>query len=92
MYAIRSYYVVALLGTNGAGKTTTLRAISGFIGLDDARVTQGTIHFRGARIENRAPHRITALGVITSYSIHYTKLYELPLLSKMVPHFSYNFV
>ena len=28
--------VVALLGTNGAGKTTTLRAISGFIGLDDA--------------------------------------------------------
>jgi len=55
--------IVALLGTNGAGKTTTLRAISGFIGLDDARVTQGTIHFRGARIENRAPHRITALGI-----------------------------
>jgi len=55
--------IVALLGTNGAGKTTTLRAISGFIGLDDARVTEGSIHFRGARIENRAPHRITALGI-----------------------------
>ncbi|MGB8578001.1 MAG: ATP-binding cassette domain-containing protein, partial [Pseudolabrys sp.] len=31
--------IVALLGTNGAGKTTTLRAISGFLGIDDARVT-----------------------------------------------------
>jgi len=55
--------VVALLGTNGAGKTTTLRAISGFIGLDDARVTEGSIRYRGARIENLAPHRVTALGV-----------------------------
>jgi branched-chain amino acid transport system ATP-binding protein len=35
--------IVALLGTNGAGKTTMLRAISGFIGLDDARVTEGAI-------------------------------------------------
>jgi branched-chain amino acid transport system ATP-binding protein len=55
--------IVALLGTNGAGKTTTLRAISGFIGLDDARVTQGAIRFRGERIENRAPHRVTSLGI-----------------------------
>ncbi len=37
--------IVAILGTNGAGKTTTLRAISGFLGLDDARVTEGTITF-----------------------------------------------
>ena len=35
--------IVALLGTNGAGKTTTLRAISGFLGLDDARVTAGSV-------------------------------------------------
>ncbi|OGA66527.1 MAG: ABC transporter ATP-binding protein [Betaproteobacteria bacterium RIFCSPLOWO2_12_FULL_65_14] len=55
--------IVALLGTNGAGKTTTLRAISGFIGLDDARVTEGAITFRGERIENRAPHGLTALGI-----------------------------
>jgi len=55
--------IVALLGTNGAGKTTTLRAISGFIGLDDARVTEGSIHFGGSRIENRAPHRVTSLGI-----------------------------
>jgi branched-chain amino acid transport system ATP-binding protein len=56
--------IVALLGTNGAGKTTTLRAISGFIGLDDARVTEGAILYRGERIENHPPHRVTALGIV----------------------------
>jgi branched-chain amino acid transport system ATP-binding protein len=55
--------IVALLGTNGAGKTTTLRAISGFIGLDDARVTEGSIAWRGERIENRPPHEITSRGI-----------------------------
>ena len=55
--------IVALLGTNGAGKTTTLRAISGFIGLDDARVTEGAISYRGERIENRPPHQVTARGI-----------------------------
>ncbi len=51
--------IVALLGTNGAGKTTTLRAISGFLGIDDARVTEGTIVFDGERIENRPPNEVT---------------------------------
>ena len=56
--------LVAILGTNGAGKTTTLRAISGFIGLDDAEVTEGAIHYQGERIEREPPHRITARGVV----------------------------
>ena len=55
--------IVALLGTNGAGKTTTLRAISGFIGLDDARVSEGEVLYRGRPIQNLAPHRVTALGI-----------------------------
>jgi branched-chain amino acid transport system ATP-binding protein len=55
--------IIALLGTNGAGKTTTLRAISGFLGLDDARVTEGTIVYAGEAIENRLPHEITARGI-----------------------------
>jgi branched-chain amino acid transport system ATP-binding protein len=55
--------IVALLGTNGAGKTTTLRAVSGFIGLDDATVTEGTVTFAGERIENLPPHRVTRLGL-----------------------------
>ena len=55
--AVRAGQIVALLGTNGAGKSTTLRAISGFLGIDDARVTEGTIVFKGERIENRPPQR-----------------------------------
>jgi branched-chain amino acid transport system ATP-binding protein len=56
--------IVALLGTNGAGKTTTLRAVSGFLGLDDARVTEGTVTYRGERIENRPPHEVTTRGIV----------------------------
>jgi branched-chain amino acid transport system ATP-binding protein len=56
--------VVALVGNNGAGKTTTLRAISGFIGLDDARVIAGSIRFAGQRIENQPPHANTARGIV----------------------------
>jgi len=55
--------VVALIGNNGAGKTTTLRAISGFLGLDDARVTDGQVTWRGERIENQPPHRIARRGI-----------------------------
>jgi len=56
--------IVALLGNNGAGKTTTLRAISGFIGLDDARVIAGSIQFAGRRIENQPPHKNAARGIV----------------------------
>jgi branched-chain amino acid transport system ATP-binding protein len=56
--------IVALVGNNGAGKTTTLRAISGFIGLDNARVTAGRIRFGGAAVENQPPHANTARGIV----------------------------
>jgi branched-chain amino acid transport system ATP-binding protein len=55
--------IVALLGSNGAGKTTTLRAISGFLGLDDARITEGSISFEGHELANLPPHRIARTGV-----------------------------
>lgn len=55
--------IVAVLGTNGAGKSTTLRAISGFLGLDDARVTEGTIRFKGREIGNLAPHIVARRGI-----------------------------
>jgi len=62
--AVNSGQIVAILGTNGAGKTTTLRAVSGFLGIDDARVTEGTITFKGQRIDNRPPHEIARSGVV----------------------------
>ncbi len=55
--------IVAILGANGAGKTTTLRAISGFIGLDNARVTQGSIRFDGTELARRPPYQITRQGI-----------------------------
>lgn len=61
---VRPGQIVALLGTNGAGKTTTLRAISGFLGIDDARVTEGAIAFHGERIENRPPNEIARRGIV----------------------------
>jgi branched-chain amino acid transport system ATP-binding protein len=60
---VRRGQIVAVLGTNGAGKSTTLRAISGFLGIDDARVTDGSITFNGRRIENHPPNTITRLGI-----------------------------
>ena len=61
--SVRKSQIVAILGTNGAGKSTTLRAISGFLGIDDARVTDGSVTFNGKRIENRQPNEITRLGI-----------------------------
>jgi branched-chain amino acid transport system ATP-binding protein len=62
--AVEAGRIVALLGTNGAGKTTTLRAISGFLGIDDARVTEGAITFKGERIENGLAHENTRRGIV----------------------------
>jgi len=61
--SVRKGQIVSILGTNGAGKSTTLRAISGFLGIDDARVTDGSITFNGKHIENRQPNDITRLGI-----------------------------
>ncbi|HEY3366943.1 MAG TPA: ABC transporter ATP-binding protein [Symbiobacteriaceae bacterium] len=50
--------IVTLIGSNGAGKSTTLRTISGVV-----PATQGTIAFRGKRIETLQSHEVTALGI-----------------------------
>ena len=56
--------IVTLLGTNGAGKTTTLRAISGFLGGDNARVVDGRISFLGRVINGRPPHELCRRGLV----------------------------
>lgn len=62
--SVQQGQIVAILGTNGAGKSTTLRAISGFLGIDDARVTEGSIAYKGRRIENRPPNEMARLGIV----------------------------
>jgi len=56
--------LVALLGTNGAGKTTTLRAISGFLGADDAAIVAGRVVFLGETLNGRRPHEVARRGVV----------------------------
>jgi branched-chain amino acid transport system ATP-binding protein len=55
--------VVALLGPNGAGKTTTVRAMSGFLRAEGARVVSGSIFVGGRDVTNHDPHVMTRLGV-----------------------------
>lgn len=55
--------IVALLGSNGAGKSTVLKAISGFLPLEDGEITEGEIEFAGHSLRHRPPHRIVADGV-----------------------------
>ena len=63
-FKVQAGQLVALLGNNGAGKTTTLRAVSGFLGADNAEVTAGSVKYRGERIERRAPYEIVRRGVV----------------------------
>jgi branched-chain amino acid transport system ATP-binding protein len=56
--------IVALLGTNGAGKTTTLRAISGFLGLDNAAITDGRVTFLGRVVNGQTPHALARDGLV----------------------------
>lgn len=55
---------MAILGANGAGKSTTLRAITGFIGLDDARISAGEVIFDGRPVTHLPPHRMAAMGAV----------------------------
>ncbi len=56
--------LVALLGANGAGKTTTVKAISGLLKTEEGKVSQGTIEYRGKKIQNGNPEDVARSGVI----------------------------
>jgi branched-chain amino acid transport system ATP-binding protein len=62
--AVPPHSIVALLGTNGAGKTTTLRAISGFLGADNAQVVGGRVVFLGDSVTGRPPHELARRGLV----------------------------
>ena len=62
--SVQQGQIVAIIGTNGAGKSTTLRAISGFLGIDDAHVTEGSIVFEGRQIANRPPNETARRGIV----------------------------
>jgi branched-chain amino acid transport system ATP-binding protein len=55
--------IAVLFGPNGAGKTTTVRAISGFLKSEGARIVSGKVTIFGEDMTNAEPHRTTQLGV-----------------------------
>jgi branched-chain amino acid transport system ATP-binding protein len=63
-FEVKNQQIVAILGSNGAGKTTTLRAISGFLGIDCAKVANGIIKYKGEEIQNKPPYLITKKGIV----------------------------
>ena len=62
--AVPEGQIVALVGANGAGKTTTLRAISGFLEAEDVHITEGSIEYRGERIDRLHPHQRVGRGIV----------------------------
>jgi branched-chain amino acid transport system ATP-binding protein len=56
--------IVALLGTNGAGKSTTVRAISGFLPMDDAEIKKGLIRFDGKSVLGLPPYQVARRGIV----------------------------
>ena len=56
--------IVALLGSNGAGKTTTLKAISSLLAVEQGRVEQGEIRYKGQVITNAEPAGVIKAGIV----------------------------
>jgi branched-chain amino acid transport system ATP-binding protein len=55
--------IVAVLGPNGAGKTTTLRAMSGFLRSETARVNRGRVLWNDRDVTGLEPHQMARLGI-----------------------------
>ncbi|RQW29826.1 ABC transporter ATP-binding protein [Rhodobacteraceae bacterium CH30] len=56
--------IVALLGANGAGKSTTLKAISTLLASERGDITQGSIEFKGERIDRATPDALVKRGIV----------------------------
>ena len=63
-FSISEGQFFSIIGANGAGKTTTLRSISGFLGLDNAEITDGEVFFMKQRLNGLPPHKITNMGIV----------------------------
>ena len=55
--------IVALLGSNGAGKTTTLKAATRLLELENGKVREGRITFKGKSVEGYTPDGLVHDGL-----------------------------
>lgn len=63
-FAVEEGPITGVIGPNGAGKTTLFNLISGFYA-----PTEGTIRFRGERIDGLPMHRIADRGISRTFQI-----------------------
>ena len=63
-FEIREGEVVGLIGPNGSGKTTLFNVISGLY-----KPEEGTLTFRGKRIEGRKPYEVSRMGIGRTFQI-----------------------
>jgi branched-chain amino acid transport system ATP-binding protein len=61
-FDVRPGEIFGLIGPNGAGKTTLFNCVSGLL-----RPNQGTISYRGQRIDGTAVHRRSRLGIARTF-------------------------
>jgi branched-chain amino acid transport system ATP-binding protein len=61
-FSVATGSIVGLIGPNGAGKSTAIDLVSGF-----NRPDAGSVRFDGEEVVNRAPHRISRLGLIRTF-------------------------
>jgi branched-chain amino acid transport system ATP-binding protein len=73
-FSVSDNKIVSLLGANGAGKSTTLKAISGLLGTEEGKVTDGDIEFDGMKIHRKEPEDIVKQGIIQVMEGH--RLFE----------------
>jgi branched-chain amino acid transport system ATP-binding protein len=63
-FEIREGEVMGLIGPNGSGKTTLFNVISGLY-----KPEEGTLTFRGKRIEGRKPYEVSKMGIGRTFQI-----------------------
>jgi branched-chain amino acid transport system ATP-binding protein len=62
-FSVEAGQVIALFGPNGAGKTTSVRAVSGFMKTEGAKLVAGKVTLFGEDMTNAEPHRTSIMGV-----------------------------
>ena len=77
---------IGLIGVNGCGKSTLLRIITQIEDFDKIDGIQSSLSISA----NKTLGFLKQNSVITSYSIHYTKLYEKFYLQILTASFGYH--